>query len=272
MKYVFDRSGLVHASRWRALGLGLACCLASGPAGAFVPVDGVPWDFAATDSRAINGEAVTLTWGFVADGTQVNDGATSLGGSDLIATFNTAFGSNAAESDLTQQPWFDFFADSYGRWAEVSGLTFVYEPNDTGQAVGSVSGLAGVRPDLRIGGAGIDGGSSTLAFNFLPDNGDMVLDTDDIGFFDSPDNNFVALRNVIMHEAGHGLGFNHVESDTDALLLEPVINLSFDGPQLDDIRGIQFSTATHSRKPTTAGAITPRRTRWASAPRSAARR
>jgi serralysin len=42
-----------------------------------------------------------------------------------------------------------------------------------------------------------------------------------------------------MHELGHAFGLLHIESSTDNLLMEPVINLGFDGPQLDDIRGIQ---------------------------------
>jgi hypothetical protein len=41
-----------------------------------------------------------------------------------------------------------------------------------------------------------------------------------------------------MHELGHALGLSHVESSTSALLMEPYINGSFDGPQLDDVRGL----------------------------------
>ena len=42
-----------------------------------------------------------------------------------------------------------------------------------------------------------------------------------------------------MHEAMHGLGISHVESDNAGFLIEPVLSTSFDGPQLDDLLAIQ---------------------------------
>jgi hypothetical protein len=41
-----------------------------------------------------------------------------------------------------------------------------------------------------------------------------------------------------MHEIGHAIGLDHVVSGDAAFLMEPVVELSFDGPQLDDIRGL----------------------------------
>ena len=81
---------------------------------------------------------------------------------------------------------------------------------------------------------------TTLAFNYFPDEGDMVLDTDDGVLFGGSANNFRYFRNTIMHEHGHGFGLNHVSSNTDDLLLGPSINTSFDGPQLDEVRAIQY--------------------------------
>ncbi|MFK7789271.1 MAG: PEP-CTERM sorting domain-containing protein, partial [Phycisphaeraceae bacterium] len=52
-------------------------------------------------------------------------------------------------------------------------------------------------------------------------------------------NNFRGLRNVVMHEAGHGLGFSHFESSNSGGLMEPFISTSFDGPQHDDILAAQ---------------------------------
>ena len=199
-----------------------------------------PWASTASGNRTANGQPATLTWGFVPDGTTLNDGVSNIGGSDLIAQFNTAFAGNPSETDLTVQPWFSHFADAFGRWSEVSGLNYVYEPNDNGQGFASAAGQLGVRADIRIGGASVDGSSDTLAFNFFPDNADMVLDTDDISLFADPTGDYINLRNIVAHEAGHGLGFRHVVSTTDALLMEPSINITFDGPQLDDIRGAHF--------------------------------
>ena len=42
-----------------------------------------------------------------------------------------------------------------------------------------------------------------------------------------------------MHEAGHGLGFSHFESNNSNGLMEPSINTGFDGPQHDDILAAQ---------------------------------
>ena len=62
----------------------------------------------------------------------------------------------------------------------------------------------------------------------------MVIDTAD-NFYANISNNSLRLRNVIAHEAGHGLGFSHVESNNAAFLMEPFVSTSFDGPQRDDI-------------------------------------
>ena len=67
----------------------------------------------------------------------------------------------------------------------------------------------------------------------------MVFDTGDTAFFTKAANNYVNFRNTAMHEIGHGFGMLHVNS-TSNLLMEPVINTSFDGPQLDEVRGVQF--------------------------------
>ncbi len=202
----------------------------------------VHWATTASGSRTANGDPATLTWSIVPDGTSVPDGSNggNLGPSDLIAFLDGDFGAGPGGSDLTQRPWFHLFEESFGRWGELSGATYVYEPADDGLTHSTVSGVLGVRGDLRIAGAFIDGASSTLAFNYLPDNGDMVLDTGDGTFFGNATNNHRALRDTIMHEHGHGFGLQHVESNTDNLLMEPFINTSFDGPQLDEVRAVQF--------------------------------
>lgn len=233
----WSTQGMARVSVYSAC---LSVLFAGQSLGFIIDPDANPWLTTASGSRTANGQPATLTWGFVGDGTTVSDGVSSLGGSDLIAKLNTTFGGNPAESDHRLQPWFGFFDDSLKRWSDLSGLSYVYEPNDTGQIIGSLGGVLNVRPDIRIGGASVDGASGTLAFNFFPNNADMVLDTDDMGFFANPVGTHVQIRNTIMHEAGHGLGFEHVVSDTDTLLMEPSISISIDGPQLDEVRGAHF--------------------------------
>jgi hypothetical protein len=97
---------------------------------------------------------------------------------------NTNFGGNPARTDLTQQPWFDLIADSFGRWADLGGVTYVYEQEDDGVLQPNLNGQLGVRGDIRIGGYNVDGASGTLAFTYLPTAGsDMVFDTGDAAFF-----------------------------------------------------------------------------------------
>jgi len=222
--------------------IGFWACANGGPARAFIINPNIDyWLNPASGSRSSNGDPITLTWSFVPDGIDVpsNDFG-NLGPSNLIAFLDTEFGFDPNEPDLEERPWFSIFSDAFGRWGELSGATYVYEPNDDGADHATNNGVLGVRGDLRIAGAGIDGAGDVLAFNYFPDDGDMVLDTDDGNLFDNPANNFRYLRNTIMHEHGHGFGLNHVSSDTDDLLLEPSIDTSFDGPQLDEIRAIQF--------------------------------
>ena len=184
------------------------------------------------------GSPTTLTWSIVPDGTDANGGAGFVP-SNMIAVFDNLFNeANAGTADLTNRFWHGLMVQSFDRWGELSGLDYVYEPNDDGATNFGAGGVVGVRGDVRIGGFNIDGGGGTLAFNTFPNNGDMACDTADLGSFGSAGANFRIFRNIIMHEHGHGLGFNHVDSNNSAFLMEPFIQGSFDGPQLDDIRAV----------------------------------
>jgi serralysin len=220
----------------RALAYGaIALCsmLRASIAEAYVPDD--RWAVTASGATGGTGTPVTLTWSFAPDGTQIP----SEGASNFISYFDGLFNVTSGGSDLTQRPWFSLFEDSFDRWSEVGGITFKYEPNDSGSILNTSAGVVGVRGDVRIGGAFVDGANGTLAYTWLPDSGDMVIDTGETGFYSNSSNNYRSLRNTVMHELGHAFGLLHIESSTDALLMEPFINSSFDGPQLDDIRGIQ---------------------------------
>ena len=206
--------------------------LAPRPASAYVPDD--RWSFTASGSTGAEGSPATLTWSIAPDGTDIP----GEGASNLISYFDGLFGVASGGSDLTQRPWFTYFKQSFDRWTELGGITFNYESHDNGVSLNSNSGVLGVRGDIRIGGAFVDGPSGTLAYTWLPNSGDMVFDTGETSFYTNSSNNYRPLRNTIMHELGHAFGLLHIESSTDNLLMEPTINLGFDGPQLDDIRGL----------------------------------
>lgn len=199
---------------------------------------GPRWTSTASGSTGSSGNPITLTWGLVSDGVSIpGSQGEPTSGSNLIARLNTKYGSQAA--------WLPLFQSVFDRWSEVSGITYIYEPNDDGASFSSSSGVLGVRADLRIGGHNIDGGFNILAYNFFPgsgNGGNMVIDTSEFlagGAFASTANNSRAFRNMLSHEHGHGMGLYHVEPVNTTKLMEPFLATNFDGPQFDDILGAQ---------------------------------
>lgn len=217
-----------------------ALSITSGATFAFEFNDIDRWSSTATDGGGLGqGDPTTITWSFVPDGTTIFGAVGEpTSPSDLISTLDSLMDpSSTGGSDLTQRAWFNIFNASFERFTEISGLTLVYEPNDTTSPIDGTSsptGQLGVRGDVRIGGHSIDGqtGSNTLAYNYFPNHGDMVLDTDNEAVYDSNSKRF---RNVIMHEHGHGLGLEHTIPVDQTKLLEPFISTQFEGPQIDDI-------------------------------------
>jgi len=214
------------------------------PFAAFQFSDNSRWSTTITNGSGLTqGDPTTLRWGFVPDGTSIfgfNGEPTSP--SNLIGFMGSVYGVTTNDTIYTDEPWFPLFQSYINRWSQLSGLTYVYEPNDDGGTFGSLPGVIGVRGDVRIGGHLIDGQSNVLAYNFFPNNSDMVIDTGDSTFFGGTANNSRALRNVLAHEHGHGIGLGHVCPVIDGVngrLMEPFINLSIDGPQFDDILAAQ---------------------------------
>lgn len=190
---------------------------------------------------AVQGRPTTLTWSFIPDGTSIfgfNGEPTS--DSDLIAFLDARYGVSDGGSDLTTRPWFSVFEAAFDSIASFTGVTYVYEPNDDGADLTQrsvPSGRLGRRGDVRIGGHFIDGqaGSNTLAYNFSPNAGDMIIDTSNTSYFGNLSSDSLSLRNVVEHESGHGLGLGHVCPINQTKLMEPFISRRFRGLQLDDI-------------------------------------
>ena len=189
------------------------------------------WGSTATNPGPLNrGDPTTITYSFVPDGVTIpGDGIGPTAPNDLNSTFNGLFGGPAM--------WQQFWHDAFAAWGEQIGITYVFEPNDDGAPIFVSPGVLGVRGDVRIAGRFIDGGSGVLAFNNFPNNGDMIMDTADTAGWGNPANNFRFLRNVILHEHGHGMGLFHVCPIDATKLMEPFLQTSFDGIQLDDTIG-----------------------------------
>ena len=174
------------------------------------------------------GTPAILTWSMPADGLSIPDAITggAASANNLNATFVTKFGSLEAGKSLLRQV--------YARWSELSGVSYVEVTDDN--ATWGASGSS-TRGDIRVVGRTF-GSTSVLAYNYFPNNGDMVIVTSNSGAWTAT-NNQRYFRNILAHEHGHGLGFDHVCPANNSKLMEPFLTTAFDGPQNDDIRAAQ---------------------------------
>ena len=110
------------------------------------------WTTTATDGgTGALGDPITITWGFVPDGTWADGGA-----SNLFAVFDAEWGSSG---------WMTKIRDAFARWSYVVGITYV-EVSDDGANMPNSQGVLGVRGDVRLGGRSIDGPSGVLGYNY----------------------------------------------------------------------------------------------------------
>ncbi|MEX2219072.1 MAG: matrixin family metalloprotease [Phycisphaerales bacterium] len=203
-----------------------------------------------------NGMPISLTWSFVPDGLLITSGGEPTSPSELFAKMDTAFAGQGGRA-----VWISRFQQVFNRWSEVTGVTYTritFGGNDwdDGAAWGQAF-QAGRRGDIRISMHSIDGPFGILGYNFFPTSGDMVLDSDDIAHYADPGGQNVEFRNTVAHEHGHGLGLSHTCSNNSHILMEPLQNTGYDGPQQDDIRGVQFFYGDRFENNNTAATATP---------------
>jgi hypothetical protein len=184
------------------------------------------------------------------DGTMISSSYPS----NLFAVYNAAY---------PQATWQREVARALQAWADVSNLNFHFVPDD-----GSPQGTAGLAQgdsrfgDIRIG--GYDMGSGILGLGWNPGStttaGDVELSTATA----LPIGSMPDLASVLMHEIGHGIGFNH--SLADPAVMEGGLWGTYPGPYPDDVAGVQamygarrpdaFDAAAANDTPATATALT----------------
>jgi len=208
-------------------------------------------------SDGLNGSPQLLHWSLVPDGTpNVLDlnGANPVG-SNLFSQLDARFSGSGGRAT-----WVAKITQCFTRWDQISGLSYnrviVSNDADDGATFVSSAGSPGVRGDCRIAMRTLDGGSGVLAYNYYPQTGDMVLDAGEGLSWASASGDYNFLRNIVMHEHGHGLGFAHVCPITTGKLMEPFYSSAFDGPQHDDIRAAQFNYGDADEQNDSVGAAT----------------
>lgn len=245
-----DGPQLTPFNRFRKFAEQASFCFAPGTApevmaawNAMTSPDGVAMFQADLDDRwpGDENDVITLTWSLVPDGVEIplND----------VDAPNKLFERMEELFPDQQELWIQRIQEAFDRWGHLTSTQYVYvhapgQPWDDG-APWDTSGSA-TRGDIRIWMANIDGSSGVLAFNFFPGDGrggDMVIDASETWHGGGNNMEHRFLRNVVMHEHGHGLGIRHVCPAlfaTNGRLMEPYLNVAFDGPRHDDIRAAQF--------------------------------
>ncbi len=215
-------------------------------------LQGTRWTSTRTHPSIPQGEPFFLTYSFVLDGTSI---PASFWDTDQNAQSSTLFATMDAQFDGGMDGFRAKVREAFDQWEATGNFRYVEVPDDgaaftvaNGGAVPSATAIG--RGDIRIAmrliddaGVDLDDDGTTdrnvLAYNRYPGNGgDMVLDAGNMSTFTNAANDFRRLKNVLLHEHGHGLGLRHVMPQTFPKLMEPALNTNFDGPQEDEIRAI----------------------------------
>ncbi|TVQ61198.1 MAG: hypothetical protein EA379_06775 [Phycisphaerales bacterium] len=185
------------------------------------------------------GTQITLTWSLIPDGVFIPAAFAGepAGPSELFSRMDSIFTAQGGRAT-----WIARMESVYERWSQLSGITFnriTVGGNDWDDGASWGSSGSSTRGQMRVAMRNIDGGGGTLAYNFFPgsgNGGNMVMDRSENWGNSSNTHRF--LRNVVSHEVGHGIGFNHNCPQNGTKLMEPGLNTNFDGPRHDEIRAV----------------------------------
>lgn len=177
------------------------------------------------------GDPTTLRWSIVPDGDSYSRSTNSQLVSFLDDGWNVAEGNRGP--DLTNRTWWNVINNAYAQYGRVSGISMVYVPEQNPD--GSDSGMYG---DVQLGGEVIDNDpGGVLADDTFPDWGDMRIDTSretngDVPYWFRTE---APLRNLVIHETGHGVGLGHTSPTGAKAVMEPGLRTDIWGLQFDDV-------------------------------------
>jgi hypothetical protein len=196
-----------------------------------------PEYFTGTTWSGAVGTPAQVSWSMVPDGLNIPSSFSGdpTAASELFSRLDSQFSTQGGRAT-----WIARLQSCFDRWEALSGLDFTRVTAagvdwDDGASWGT-GGNDTTRGDIRISMRNIDGSNGILAYCFFPASGDMVIDRSES--WGSNASQHIFLRNVVMHEMGHGLGFDHVCSNNTSQLMEPFYSGAFDGPRQDDIRAV----------------------------------
>jgi PKD repeat protein len=189
-----------------------------------------------------------LTYSFPDDGTTWGAFGRPTGPNVLNNRLMSTFGA----SDLDEGR--EYIRQGLACYTRHSGLTY-HEVDDDNTPMTNSTVHVATRGDVRIG-CVIDACSCVAYDGFpssvgivAPDGGgsDMVLNAqywdepDTVNNFKDPADSYRWLRNVIVHEHGHGIGAIHSVPCNETKQMEPFITVAYDMLQTDDRRGVARS-------------------------------
>ncbi len=214
-----------------------------GPVGTVIPkffTSGTVWNgnvapgLTATRSAGQAARA-TLTYSFPEDGVPWGSSNSGFpaGTNVLNQSITTLFGTDGLDRgrELCRQ--------ALASWRRSGGIDYTEVADDSANYSTSATKSA-TRGDIRIGGIPLTQGTTTLAYNNFPGSGgDMVINTNYMvgtSAIASPSNGYRYWRNVVAHEHGHGLGYQHVIPCSGSKLMEPQISTNFNMLTIDERR------------------------------------